>query len=167
MNESSQKRQIQRFLKGHDKRDIDAFCIYQWIERCHIQKWWEMGIALAAYMPPDTLENNYQKRLEFILNECRKNFDAEQSIEAQSSKTVSSTHQDKILSKHENTNYAFPTHLKETSPIHYINYLVCEKQVLYFDEVARILCTKFHDGNLRKSKQLLYNHSRHRGIKLK
>ena len=71
MNESSQKRQIQRFLRGHDKRDIDAFCIYQWIERCHIQKWWGLAIELSPYITPGTLQTDYQKRLDFILRDCR------------------------------------------------------------------------------------------------
>ena len=71
MNESTQKRQIQRFLKGNDKRDIDAFCIYQWIERCHIQEWWEMAIELSPYITPGSLNTDYQKRLDFILKDCR------------------------------------------------------------------------------------------------
>lgn len=75
MNESSQKRQIQRFLRGHDKRDIDAFCIYQWIERCHIQKWWGLAIELSPYIKPGTLQTDYQKRLDFILRDCRNNED--------------------------------------------------------------------------------------------
>lgn len=75
MNESSQKRQIQRFLTGHDKRDIDAFCIYQWIERCHIQKWWGLAIELSPYIKPGTLQTDYQKRLDFILRDCRNNED--------------------------------------------------------------------------------------------
>ncbi len=159
MNESKQRRQIQKFLKGNFKIDVDAFCIYQWVERCHVQKWWGMGVALAAHVPPDTLDSNYQKRLAFILNECRNNFEAEQKNEVQSSKLVNT--------QYNNINYEFPTNRKETSPIHYINYLVYEENVQYFDEVARKLSAKFHDGNLKKSKQLLYHHSRHRGIKLK
>jgi hypothetical protein len=71
MNESMQKRQIQRFLKGHDKRDIDAFCIYQWIERCHTQEWWELAIELSPHIAPGALKTDYQKRLDFILKECR------------------------------------------------------------------------------------------------
>jgi len=71
MNESSQKRQIQRFLRGHDKRDIDAFCIYQWIERCHIQEWWRMAIELSPHITPGALQTDYQKRLDFILRDCR------------------------------------------------------------------------------------------------
>lgn len=76
MNESTQKRQIQRFLKGNDKRDIDAFCIYQWIERCHIQEWWEMAVELSPYITPGALNTDYQKRLDFILKDCRIKQDA-------------------------------------------------------------------------------------------
>jgi hypothetical protein len=71
MNESTQKRQIQRFLKGNDKRDIDAFSIYQWIERCHIQEWWQLAIELSTYITPSSLNIDYQKRLDFILKDCR------------------------------------------------------------------------------------------------
>ena len=71
MNDSTQKRQIQRFLRGQDKRDIDAFSIYQWIERCHIQGWWEMAIELSPNIPPGSLNPEYQKRLEVLLKECR------------------------------------------------------------------------------------------------
>ena len=71
MNEYTQKRQIQRFLKGNDKRDIDTFCIYQWIERCHNQEWWEIAIELSQYITPGSLNTDYQKRLNFILKDCR------------------------------------------------------------------------------------------------
>jgi len=71
MNESTQKRQIQKFLRGNDKRDIDVFTIYQWIERCHIQGWWEMAIELSPNIPPGSLNPEYQKRLEVLLKECR------------------------------------------------------------------------------------------------
>ena len=70
MNESTQKRQIQRFLKGHDKRDIDAFCIYQWIERCHSQEWWGLAIELSSHITLGSLKTDYQKRLDFILKVC-------------------------------------------------------------------------------------------------
>jgi len=73
MNESTQRRQIQKFLRGNGKRDIDVFTIYQWIERCHIQKWWDLGIALGSHIPPNSLDSNYQKRLAFLLSECRRN----------------------------------------------------------------------------------------------
>lgn len=71
MNESTQRRQIQRFLKGNDKRDIDAFCIYQWIERCYYQGWWEMAVELSPYVTPGTLNPDLQKRLDVLLKECR------------------------------------------------------------------------------------------------
>ena len=73
MNESIQKRQIQRFLRGQDKRNIDSFHIYQWIERCHIQGWWKMAIELSPSIPPGSLNPEYQKRLEVLLKECRIN----------------------------------------------------------------------------------------------
>jgi hypothetical protein len=167
MNDSTQKRQIQRFLRGQDKRDIDAFSIYQWIERCHIQGWWGLGIALASNLPPNSLDQNYQKRLEFLLNECRKNVDAEQESQKMLAKTNKEFDKNKVLSNSKDINYSFPTHYKEISPIHFINHLVHEEKIQYFDEIAQRLCIKFHDGNLRKSKRLLYNHARHRGIQLK
>jgi len=71
MNESTQKRQIQRFLRGNDKRDVDAFTIYQWIERCHSQEWWGLAMELSPYIPPGSLKAEYQKRLEVLLKECR------------------------------------------------------------------------------------------------
>jgi hypothetical protein len=72
MNESTQKRQIQKFLRGTDKRDIDVFTIYQWIDRCHIQKWWDLGMALGSHIPPNSLDSNYQKRIAFLLSECQR-----------------------------------------------------------------------------------------------
>ncbi len=77
MDVESQKRKIRRFLKGSIKDGIDAFCIYQWIERCHYQEWWEMGVALGSHIQPNSLNKDYQKRLEFILSECRHNRDLE------------------------------------------------------------------------------------------
>jgi len=71
MNESTHKRQIQRFLRAQDKRDIDAFCVYQWIERCHIQGWWKMAIELSSNIPPGSLNEEYQKRLDVLLKESR------------------------------------------------------------------------------------------------
>jgi len=71
MNESTQKRQIQRFLNGNDKRDVDAFSIYQWIERCQNNEWWDMAIKLSSYITPGVLSTDYQRRLDFILKDCR------------------------------------------------------------------------------------------------
>ena len=71
MNDSTQKRQIQRFLRGQDKRAIDAFSIYQWIERCHSQEWWRLAIELSPHITPGSLKSDYQKRLDVILKECR------------------------------------------------------------------------------------------------
>jgi hypothetical protein len=73
MDGESQKRKIRRYLKGSIKDGIDPFCIYQWIERCHYQEWWEMGVALGSHMQPNSLNKDYEKRLEFILSECRRN----------------------------------------------------------------------------------------------
>ena len=73
MDGESQKRKIRRYLKGSIKDGIDPFCIYQWIERCHYQEWWEMGVALGSHIQPNSLNKDYQKRLEFILSECRRN----------------------------------------------------------------------------------------------
>lgn len=77
MDGESQKRKIRRFLKGSIKDGIDAFCIYQWIERCHYQEWWQMGVALGSHIQPNSLNKDYQKRLEFILSECRRHYDLE------------------------------------------------------------------------------------------
>ncbi|MDO8722808.1 MAG: hypothetical protein Q7J31_11405 [Syntrophales bacterium] len=71
MDSESQKRKIRRFLKGSIKDGLDAFCIYQWIERCHYQEWWEMGVALGSQIQLNSLNKDYQKRLEFILKDCR------------------------------------------------------------------------------------------------
>jgi hypothetical protein len=71
MDCEQEKHQIQRFLHGKQAKPVDAFHIYQWIERCHFQEWWEMAIALSPYIPPGSLNLQYQKRLEVILKECR------------------------------------------------------------------------------------------------
>jgi hypothetical protein len=75
MDAESQKRKIRRFIKGTINNGIDTFCIYQWIERCHFEGWWEMGVALGSHLQPNSLNKDYQKRLEFILSECRRNHD--------------------------------------------------------------------------------------------
>ena len=73
MNRESQKRKIRRFLEGKGKKDIDAFCIYQWIDRCHYEGCWDLALALAPNLPPNSLNHDYHKRLEFLLSECGKN----------------------------------------------------------------------------------------------
>lgn len=73
MNQDHQRHQIQRFLKGRIKKDIDTFCIYQWIERCHFHGWWDTGLSLGSYIPPNSLDSHYHKRLEYLLSDCRRN----------------------------------------------------------------------------------------------
>jgi len=81
MDAASQKRKIRRFIKGAIKVGIDAFCIYQWIERCHFEGWWEMGVALGSQLQPNSLKKDYEKRLEFILSECRRNDEREKKTQ--------------------------------------------------------------------------------------
>ena len=73
MNRENQRRKIRRFLQGKGKKDLDAFCIYQWIDRCHYEGWWDLALELAPNLPPNSLNNDYHKRLEFLLIECGKN----------------------------------------------------------------------------------------------
>ncbi|RLC07108.1 MAG: hypothetical protein DRH43_11980, partial [Deltaproteobacteria bacterium] len=75
MNKEKQRRQILRFLKGKGNRDVDAFCIYQWIERCHFHGWWDLTLNLATSIPPNSLDSHYHKRLDFLLAECRRNLE--------------------------------------------------------------------------------------------
>ncbi|OQB73644.1 MAG: hypothetical protein BWX92_03293 [Deltaproteobacteria bacterium ADurb.Bin135] len=71
MNKDRQKRQIINFLSHKKVFDVDAFCLYQWIERCHFHKWWDLAVELSAYLPPNSLDKDYDKRLNYILKECR------------------------------------------------------------------------------------------------
>lgn len=73
MNRESQKRKIRRFLEGKGKKDLDAFCIYQWIDRCHYEGWWDLALQLAPNLPPNSLNHDYHKRLGYLLSECGKN----------------------------------------------------------------------------------------------
>jgi hypothetical protein len=73
MNSESQHRKILAFLGGKFKKDIDAFCIYQWVERCHNEEWWDLGIQLAGHIPSNSMDQQYHKRLYFLLSECRIN----------------------------------------------------------------------------------------------
>jgi hypothetical protein len=73
MDKEYQCRQIQKFIKGKYRKDIDAFCIYQWIERCHFHGCWDTGLSLGSYIPPNSLDSHYHKRLEYLLSECRRN----------------------------------------------------------------------------------------------
>ena len=81
MNSEKQKKQIIKFLKGNEKKYVDVFCIYQWIDRCYFQKWWNLALKLEPYIPPNSLKEQYHKRLEFLLAECRKNSISEYSKE--------------------------------------------------------------------------------------
>jgi len=71
MNDEVQRRKIIRFLKGKGSQEIDAFCIYQWIDRCHFEGWWDAAVALGSVIPPNSLNRDYQKRIEFLLGQCR------------------------------------------------------------------------------------------------
>ncbi len=71
MNDQQEKQQIKRFLMGKYNKPIDAFHVYQWIERCHFQKWWDLAINLASHITPNSLDSDYQKRLDFICKDCR------------------------------------------------------------------------------------------------
>jgi hypothetical protein len=81
MNSEKQKKQIIKFLKGNEKKYVDVFCVYQWIDRCYFQKWWNLALKLEPYIPPNSLKEQYHKRLEFLLAECRKNNISESSKE--------------------------------------------------------------------------------------
>jgi len=72
MNRESQKRDINRFLGGKGKNDLDAFCVYQWVDRCHYEGWWDLALELGTRIPPNSIGDDYQKRLEYLLGECRK-----------------------------------------------------------------------------------------------
>jgi hypothetical protein len=71
LNRDKQKKSIERFLKGNSSKDIDVFCIYQWIDRCYYEGWWDLGIRLASHIPPNSLTHHYEKRLAFIISEFR------------------------------------------------------------------------------------------------
>ncbi|MBC8466705.1 MAG: hypothetical protein H8D55_02590 [Deltaproteobacteria bacterium] len=75
MNKEKQKRQIRMFLDGKGGKDVDAFCIYQWIERCHFHSWWDYALRLAPSVPPNSLDQHYHKRLDFLVSECRKSLE--------------------------------------------------------------------------------------------
>lgn len=65
------RRQIVSFLNGKGNRDIDVFSVYQWIERCHFEGWWELAIGLTQNIPPNSLPPDYHKKLNYLLSECR------------------------------------------------------------------------------------------------
>jgi len=77
LNKENQRRHIIKFLAHRNTFDVDAFCIYQWIERCHFHKWWDLALELAVHLPPNSLNSEYDMRLNFILKECRKQIQLE------------------------------------------------------------------------------------------
>jgi hypothetical protein len=76
MNRDTRLRQIKRFLRGKDRNDVDAFGIYQWIDRCYYEGWWNLAVALGTVILPNALNESYFKRLEFLLAECRRQKDS-------------------------------------------------------------------------------------------
>jgi len=74
MDEKSQKRKMIFFLWGAINKNVDNFCIYQWIDRCYFQGWWDLGIQLASHIPPNSLPIEYQKRLNYLLSVCREKY---------------------------------------------------------------------------------------------
>jgi hypothetical protein len=72
MNKDRQKRQILRFLSKKYTAQVDVFTIYQWIDRCYFEQWRELAVALGALLPPNSLTDQYHKRVEYMLSECRK-----------------------------------------------------------------------------------------------
>jgi len=73
MNKEKQRRRILGFLRGKGVKDIDAFCVYQWIERCHFEGWWDLALSLTQSVPPNSLNQDYHKRLNYLLSDCRDN----------------------------------------------------------------------------------------------
>ena len=71
MNRESQKRKILKFINKKIAKDIDAFCVYQWIERCHFEGWWDLALSLTQSVPPNSLNEDYHKRLNYLLSDCR------------------------------------------------------------------------------------------------
>ncbi|HUT70870.1 MAG TPA: hypothetical protein VMW89_09355 [Desulfatiglandales bacterium] len=73
MNKEKQRRRILSFLQGKGGKDADAFCVYQWIERCHFEGWWDLALSLAQSVPPNSLNQDYHKRLNYLFSDCRHN----------------------------------------------------------------------------------------------
>jgi hypothetical protein len=90
MNKDSQHKKIKRFLKGKGANDVDPFCIYQWIDRSYYECWYDIAISLSAHLPPNSLDENYQKRLNFLLIECRAKLKEEKTNIEQFQKEVES-----------------------------------------------------------------------------
>jgi hypothetical protein len=87
MNSADTLRQIHRFLKGKYRKEVDAFCIYQWVDRCYFHGWWDLGVKLVSSIPPNSLNQEYHKRLEYLLSECRSKL-KDQFIELKSPKAA-------------------------------------------------------------------------------
>jgi len=73
MDEDIQRRKILQFLRGKYRKEVSPFGIYQWIEYCLYKKWWEIGFALGSYIPPNSLDQHFHKRLDYLLSECQRN----------------------------------------------------------------------------------------------
>lgn len=71
-----QRRRIKGLIRKKGRKQTDALGIYLWIERCHYQGWWDLGVELASYLPPSSLSPDYQKRLEYLANDCRNRLSA-------------------------------------------------------------------------------------------
>jgi hypothetical protein len=71
MNKERQRWRINSFLQGKGSKDIDSFCVYQWIERCHFEEWWDLALSLSRNVPPNSLNDEYHKRLNYLVSFCR------------------------------------------------------------------------------------------------
>ncbi len=71
--ELRQRREVNRFLKGVYLKDVDAFQVYQWIERCHFHQWWHLAISLYNHLVPNSIGADYQKRIDYLVKECKRN----------------------------------------------------------------------------------------------
>lgn len=87
MNSADTLRQIHRFLKGKYRKEVDAFCIYQWVDRCYFHGWWDLGVKLTSSIPPNSLNPEYHKRLEYLFSECRNRLE-QQFVEIKSPKAT-------------------------------------------------------------------------------
>jgi hypothetical protein len=80
MNKEKQRGHILGFLQGKGGKDVDAFCIYQWIERCHFEGWWDLALSLS--IPPNSLNQDYHKRLNYLLSDCRQRLKTDRETKA-------------------------------------------------------------------------------------
>jgi hypothetical protein len=77
MNNEKQKKEIIRFLDGKGKKEIDVFSLYQWLDRCCYEGWWSLGVGVGTRISPNSLSQDYQKRANYLLRECRIRSDKE------------------------------------------------------------------------------------------